>query len=146
MRANPIGVRLSSCIKFFIEFQSVLTTEEGEGLRIDIHTMNVPNGETRISRSASDIMHVTAERSSNEAVDRIRALAAALISECEIIGHKNKSTARRISSVILSIKEASTTALNMAACPEPMPITISVEHDRLPVDCDLPPARSLSPM
>ena len=52
-------------------------------MHVTINTGAVPDAEVPITNSAADKVRMSFNPSSNEQVDRIKALAAALISECE---------------------------------------------------------------
>lgn len=54
-------------------------------MHVTIHTAAVPDGKTSISNSAAELVRMGFKPSGMERVDRIEALAAALVSECEAI-------------------------------------------------------------
>lgn len=54
-------------------------------MHVKIHTAAVPDGTTTISNSAAELVRMGFNPSKLERVDRIKALAAALVSECEAI-------------------------------------------------------------
>lgn len=54
-------------------------------MHVKIHTAAIPDGETPISNDAALLVRMKFNPSSLPQVDRIKALAAALISECESI-------------------------------------------------------------
>lgn len=54
-------------------------------MHIKTHTAAIPDGETHINNSAAKLGRMGFNPSRLEAVDRIKAVAAALISECEAI-------------------------------------------------------------
>lgn len=54
-------------------------------MHVTIHTAAVPSGTTSISDTAAKTVRMGFNPSKIEAVDRIKALAAAIVSECEAI-------------------------------------------------------------
>jgi len=54
-------------------------------MHVRIRTVAIPDGETPITNSAAELVRMRFNPSDRPAVDRIKALAAALISECEAI-------------------------------------------------------------
>lgn len=72
-------------------------------MHVTIHTAAVPNGTTNISPGAAQMVRMGFNLSKSERVDRIKALAAALISECEGVRSEGGS-AREASIAITDIQ------------------------------------------
>lgn len=75
-------------------------------MHVKIHTAAIPDGETAISNDAAALVRMKFNPSSLPQVDRIKALAAALISECEVIRDEASSGAREASIAITDLQKA----------------------------------------
>lgn len=76
-------------------------------MHITIHTAAVPDGKTNITNSAAETVRMGFNPSRLEAVDRIKALAAALVSECETLRGLGGKGAREASIAITEVQTAS---------------------------------------
>lgn len=83
-------------------------------MHVIIHTAAVPDGKTSISNDALALVRGNFNPSKIEAVDRIKALAAALISECEAIRDARGPGGREASVAITQIQGASMFAVAAA--------------------------------
>ncbi|MCP4243935.1 MAG: hypothetical protein GY772_25575 [bacterium] len=83
-------------------------------MHVKIHTAAVPDGETAISDSAAALVRMGFNPSRIEPVDRIKALAAALVSECEAIRDSDGAGAREASIAITDLQKASMMAVAAA--------------------------------
>ncbi len=76
-------------------------------MHVAIHTAAVPDGKSNISPAAAELVRMGFNLSRLESVDRIKALAAALISECEVIRDARGKGAREAAIAITEIQTAS---------------------------------------
>ncbi|RJE87948.1 Acb2/Tad1 domain-containing protein [Paracoccus onubensis] len=83
-------------------------------MHIKIHTAAIPDGETHISNSAAKLVRMGFNPSRLEPVDRIKALAAALISECEAIRDQKGEGAREAAIAITDVQKSSMMAVAAA--------------------------------
>jgi hypothetical protein len=83
-------------------------------MHIKIHTGAVPDGTTPILPESAQLVRMGFNPSKIEAVDRIKALAAALVSECEIIRKGGGAGAREAAVAITQIQGASMFAVAAA--------------------------------
>ena len=83
-------------------------------MHVKIHTAAVPDGETAINSSAAELVRMGFNPSKIEAVDRIKALAAALISECITIRDAKGKGAREAAIAITEIQGGSMFAVAAA--------------------------------
>lgn len=83
-------------------------------MHVKIHTAAVPDGQSSISNSAAKLVRMGFNPSRLEPVDRIKALAAAMISECEAIRETGGAGAREASIAITEIQGASMFAVAAA--------------------------------
>lgn len=83
-------------------------------MHVKIHTAAIPDGETPINSSAASLVRMGFNPSKLEPVDRIKALAAALISECENIRDSKGPGAREAAIAITDIQKASMMAVASA--------------------------------
>lgn len=83
-------------------------------MHVKIHTANIPDGETHITNDAAALVRMGFNPSRFEQVDRIKALAAALISECELIRDQQGSGAREAAVAITDTQKASMMAVAAA--------------------------------
>jgi hypothetical protein len=83
-------------------------------MHVKIHTGAVPDGETTITQSAAQIVRMGFNPSKLERVDRIKALAAALVSECEAIQNGVKPGGREAAIAITQIQGATMFAVAAA--------------------------------
>ena len=83
-------------------------------MHVKIHTAAVPDGATTISQSAAELVRMGFNPSKLERVDRIKALAAALVSECEDIRDDRGPGAREAAVAITQIQGASMFAVAAA--------------------------------
>lgn len=83
-------------------------------MHVKIHTAAIPDGETSITPTAAALVRMGFNPSRLEPVDRIKALAAALVSECEAIRDGQGSGAREAAVAITQIQGASMFAVAAA--------------------------------
>ncbi len=83
-------------------------------MHVKIHTAAIPDGQSNISPGAAKLVRMGFNPSRLEPVDRIKALAAAMISECEAIREAGGSGAREASIAITEIQGASMFAVAAA--------------------------------
>lgn len=83
-------------------------------MHVTIHTAAITNDETPISNSAAELVRMGFNPSTRPEVDRIKALAAALISECETIRDQGGKGAREASIAITEMQGASMFAVAAA--------------------------------
>jgi len=83
-------------------------------VHVKIHTAAVVDGETPISNEAAELVRMGFNPSSLPQVDRIKALAAALVSECETIRKAQGKGAREAAIAITQIQGASMFAVAAA--------------------------------
>ena len=83
-------------------------------MHVKIHTGAVPDGQTSISNEALALVRGGFNPSKLEAVDRMKALAAALISECEAIRDAKGPGGREAAIAITQIQGASMFAVAAA--------------------------------
>ena len=83
-------------------------------MHVKIHTAAVPDSETAINSSAAELVRMGFNPSKIEAVDRIKALAAALISECITIRDAKGKGAREAAIAITEIQGGSMFAVAAA--------------------------------
>ncbi|WP_029375096.1 Acb2/Tad1 domain-containing protein [Oceanicola sp. S124] len=83
-------------------------------MHVKIHTAAVPDGESTISNSAASLVRMGFNPSRLEPVDRIKALAAALISECEAIRDGGGKGAREAAIAITDAQKTSMMAVAAA--------------------------------
>lgn len=83
-------------------------------MHVKIHTAAIPDGETHISDEAAALVRMGFNPSRLEPVDRIKALAAALVSECEAIRDARGAGAREAAIAITQIQGASMFAVAAA--------------------------------
>lgn len=83
-------------------------------MHVTIHTAAIPNGTSSISNSAAELVRMGFNPSKVPAVDRIKALAAALVSECEAIRDARGKGAREAAIAITEIQGASMFAVAAA--------------------------------
>lgn len=83
-------------------------------MHVKIHTAAVPDGQANITPTAAKLVRMGFNPSRLEPVDRIKALAAALVSECEAIHEAGGSGAREASIAITEIQGASMFAVAAA--------------------------------
>lgn len=83
-------------------------------MHVNIHTAAVPDGESTISDSAAKLVRMGFNPSRLEPVDRIKALAAALVSECEAIRDAGGEGAREAAIAITETQKASMMAVAAA--------------------------------
>lgn len=76
-------------------------------MHVTVHTAAVPGGKSSISNTAAELVRMSFNPSKVEPVDRIKALAAALISECEAIRDGRGKGAREAAIAITEIQTAS---------------------------------------
>ena len=76
-------------------------------MHVTIHTAAVPEGKTSITDSAAALVRMGVNPSGLESVGRIKALAAALVSECEAIRNAGGKGAREAAVAITEIQGAS---------------------------------------
>lgn len=79
-----------------------------------IRTAAIPDGQTDISNTAAALVRMGFNPSKLEPVDRIKALAAALISECEAIRDAGGPGAREASIAITDMQKSSMMAVAAA--------------------------------
>ena len=75
-------------------------------MHVNIHTAAVPDGTSTISNDALALVRGNFNPSKLEAVDRVKALAAALISECEAVRDARGAGAREAAVAITQIQGA----------------------------------------
>lgn len=83
-------------------------------MHVKIHTAAIPDGETHISNEAAALVRMGFNPSKLEPVDRIKALAAALISECENIRDARGAGAREAAIAITDMQKTSMMAVAAA--------------------------------
>lgn len=83
-------------------------------MHVKIHTGAIPDGTTSISNTAAATVRMGFNPSKIESVDRIKALAAALVSECEALRDAKGSGAREAAVAITQIQGASMFAVAAA--------------------------------
>ncbi len=83
-------------------------------MHVTIHTAAIPDGKTSITNSAAELVRMGFNPSRLESVDRIKALAAALVSECETIRNVGGKGAREASIAITEFQGASMFAVAAA--------------------------------
>ena len=83
-------------------------------MHVRIHTGAVPDGTTTITDTAAKTVRMGFNPSSIEQVDRIKALAAALVSECENIRDASGPGAREAAVAITQLQGASMFAVAAA--------------------------------
>lgn len=83
-------------------------------MHVKIRTAAVPDGETPITNSAAELVRMGFNPSTLERVDRIKALAAALISECEAIRDSDGDGGREAAIAITQVQGASMFAVAAA--------------------------------
>lgn len=76
-------------------------------MHVKIHTGAVPDGTTPITYTAAKTVRMGFNPSKVERVDRMKALAAALVSECEAIRDEKGAGAREAAVAITQIQGAS---------------------------------------
>jgi hypothetical protein len=83
-------------------------------MHVKIHTAAVPDGTTTISNSAAELVRMGFNPSKLEQVDRIKALAAALVSECEAINNGVRPGGREAAIAITQIQSGTMFAVAAA--------------------------------
>lgn len=83
-------------------------------MHVTIHTAAIPNGTSSITNSAADLVRMGFNPSRSEPVDRIKALAAALVSECEAIRNAGGKGAREAAIAITEVQGAAMFAVTAA--------------------------------
>ena len=83
-------------------------------MHVKIHTAAVPDGLSNISPSGAKLVRMGFNPSRLEPVDRIKALAAALVSECETIRDAGGAGAREAAVAMTQIQGASMFAVAAA--------------------------------
>lgn len=83
-------------------------------MHVKIHTDAIPEGETPITNSATELVRMGFNPSRLPPVDRLKALAAAFISECEAIRDARGKGAREAAIAITEMQGASMFAVAAA--------------------------------
>lgn len=83
-------------------------------MHINIHTAALPDEEVTINNSAAELVRMGFNPSKLPPVDRLKALAAAFISECEVIRDARGKGAREAAIAITEIQGASMFAVAAA--------------------------------
>lgn len=83
-------------------------------MHVNIHTAALPDEEVTISNSAAQLVRMGFNPSTLKPVDRIKALAAALASECEALRDAQGNGAREAASAITHVQTASMFAVAAA--------------------------------
>lgn len=83
-------------------------------MHINIHTAAIPDGETHITNTAAELVRMGFNPSRLPPVDRIKAIAAAFISECEAIRDARGKGAREAAIAITEMQGASMFAVAAA--------------------------------
>lgn len=83
-------------------------------MHVKIHTAALPDEQVAISQSAAQLVRMGFNPSTLGEVDRIKALAAALISECEVIKAENPDGGREAAIAITDLQKASMMAVAAA--------------------------------
>ena len=83
-------------------------------MHINIHTAAIPDGKTPITNTAAELVRMVSIPSVCPPVDRLKALAAAFISECEAIRDARGKGAREAAIAITEMQGASMFAVAAA--------------------------------
>ncbi|WP_158966275.1 Acb2/Tad1 domain-containing protein [Chachezhania sediminis] len=83
-------------------------------MHVKIHTAAIPDGTTTISNTSAETVRMGFNPSRLEPVDRMKALAAALVSECEMIRDERGPGAREAAIAITQIQGAAMFAVAAA--------------------------------